>query len=143
MTQGIVEMTRNILNKTIESGLSAQIDLKRVMAKLLGERIISKQEMLHLILYLLMVSCSHEFFRVNLDVECIEVNISSNPIIEGSENNILNSNNNRKNDINESPIPIKSIIDMNSNVMMQKNCINDQACESNVSDLETMNFIYF
>ena len=41
--------------------------LKRVMAKALGQRMLSQQETTHLTLSLPMVSCSHLFARMNLD----------------------------------------------------------------------------
>ena len=67
MTKGIAAMIRNILKGTIEDGLSVQAALKRSMAKLLGERMMCKQEKSHLILSLPMVSCSHQFCKVYLD----------------------------------------------------------------------------
>ena len=55
MSKGIAAMIRKILNKTIADGLSVQAALKRAMAKLLGERMMSKQETCHLILSLPLV----------------------------------------------------------------------------------------
>lgn len=60
-------MMRNILRKTIADGLSVQTALKRVMGKILGQRMLSKQETTHLTLSLPMVSCSHVFALINLD----------------------------------------------------------------------------
>lgn len=48
------------------------------MAKLLEECIISKQETLYLILPLSIFSYSYEFFRVHLDLNSIEIDISLN-----------------------------------------------------------------
>ena len=67
MTKGIAAMIRNIMRNTIREGLSVQAALKRTMAKLLDERMISKQETCHLILSIPMVNCSHQFVRINLE----------------------------------------------------------------------------
>ena len=48
------------------------------MAKLLEECIISKQETLYLILSLSIFSYSYEFFRVYLDLNSTEIDISLN-----------------------------------------------------------------
>ena len=76
MSKSVASMICNILKKIVESRLSVQVVLKRVIAKLLGEHMMSKQETSHLILLLPVVSYSHQFFRVNLDVESTEINIS-------------------------------------------------------------------
>ena len=55
------------MRNTIREGLSVQAALKRTMAKLLGERMISKQETCHLILSIPMVNCIHQFVRINLE----------------------------------------------------------------------------
>ena len=60
-------MTRNMLRKTIADGLSIQTALKQVMGKILGQRILNKQETTHLMLSLPIVSCSHVFALINLD----------------------------------------------------------------------------
>ena len=67
MTKGIAAMMRNVLRKTIADGLSVQTALKRVMGKILGQRMLSKQETTKLTLSLPMVSCSHVFALINLD----------------------------------------------------------------------------
>ena len=58
---------RSMLRKTIADGVSVQTDLKRVMAKMLGQRILSKQKTTHLMISLPMVLCSHVFARINFD----------------------------------------------------------------------------
>jgi len=105
------------------------------MAKLLGECMMSKQETSHLILSLLMVSCSYEFFRVNLEVDTTEINIIMNTNTS-SENNESNNNENEEND---SSIATKSIIEMYRSRIVRSNWINDQVYDSNLSDLEGMN----
>ena len=50
MTKFIAAMMRRMLRKNIADGLSVQTALKRVMAKNLGQRMLSKQENTHLIL---------------------------------------------------------------------------------------------
>ena len=54
------------MQQTIEDGSSVQHALKRTMGKLLGERLMSKQECCHLIMNLPTVTCSHTFVNVNL-----------------------------------------------------------------------------
>ena len=44
MTKGITATTRKKLRKKIADGLSVQTALKRVMGKILGQRILSKQK---------------------------------------------------------------------------------------------------
>ena len=56
-----------MLRKTIVDRLSVQTDLKRVMSKILDQRMLSKKETTHLILLLPMVSCSHMLARIDLD----------------------------------------------------------------------------
>ena len=135
MIKGIAAMIRKMLKKTVESGLSVQAALKRVMAKLLGECMMSKQETSYLILSLPMVLCSHEFFRVNLDVESTEIDIAST-----NNNTVTNDNevNNVENN-NVSSIAMKSIIDLYGSRIVRSNWINDQVYDNNLSELEGMN----
>jgi len=68
-----------------------------------------------------MVSCSYEFFRVNLEVDTTEINIITNTNTS-SENNKSNNNENEEND---SSIVTKSIIEMYGSRMVCSNWIND------------------
>ena len=67
ITKGIASMIRKLLVTAVENGNNVQSVLKRAMDKLLGERMISKQETTHLILQKPLVSCSHRFMNVNLE----------------------------------------------------------------------------
>ena len=59
ITKGIASMIGKLLVTAVENGNNVQSVLKRAMAKLLGERMISKQETTHLILKKPLVSCCH------------------------------------------------------------------------------------
>jgi hypothetical protein len=63
---GTQRMIRNILNKSIETGNSVHHALKKTKGKLNGEKMMSHQEMSHLIQGLPLVSCSHLFIVVNM-----------------------------------------------------------------------------
>ena len=67
MSRRTALMVQKILEQAIDDGQSVQAALKRTMAKLLGERVVCKQETCHLILSQQMASCSHNFVRINLD----------------------------------------------------------------------------
>ena len=47
--------------------MDARATLRQAMEKLLGERMLSKQEMSHLSMSLPMVSCTNHFVRVNIN----------------------------------------------------------------------------
>ena len=65
-SRGISTMMKKVFEKNIEEGLNAQSSLKRSMSKLIGDRMLSKQETCHLIMGLPLVSCSLNFIRINL-----------------------------------------------------------------------------
>jgi len=75
MIKGIASMIHKILHQAIENGLNTQSVLKQVMAKLLGECMMCKQETTHLILQIPIVSCSHKFIKINLsdDVNRLDI----------------------------------------------------------------------
>ena len=50
----------------MKDGLNVQSSLKRSMSKLIGERMLSKQETCYLILELTLASWSHNFIKINL-----------------------------------------------------------------------------
>ena len=61
-------LMKSLFDKTVtEEGRSVQSLLRRIMSKLLGERMISKQEKCHLMLGISIVFCSHS--QVNIDLE--------------------------------------------------------------------------
>ena len=74
MNKGIVAMIKTIVSTATNDGLSVQAVLKRVMSKLLGDRMLCKQETCHLILLLTMVSCSHNFQRIHLNNDLRQIN---------------------------------------------------------------------
>ena len=124
MTKGIAAMIRNILKGTIEDGLNVQAALKRSMAKLLGERMMCKQEKSHLILSLPMVSCSHQFCKVYLDDDL--------NLIDLEEKNMIEKKNNNQED-DENNITIKSIVSIYGNRMNKNNWRNEKVYKKTLS----------
>ena len=59
-------MIREIMLAPLKDGNSVKFTLKKAMGKIMGQRSISKEEAAHLIFSIPMVSCSHNFLRVNL-----------------------------------------------------------------------------
>jgi hypothetical protein len=66
MTRGAQRMITRIMRQTLDAGGSVQHALKKTMSKLLGERLIPKQECCHLIMGRQTCFCSHSFINVNL-----------------------------------------------------------------------------
>ena len=67
MTRGLINMTRRLLTQTMHAGQSVQLGLRRVMSRLLGNRVTTKQEMCHLIRSAPTVECSHKFITIDLE----------------------------------------------------------------------------
>jgi len=61
VTKRVASMMKHILEASVVGNESLVAALKRTMAKLLGEQMLSMQETCHLILNKPMVSCSHSF----------------------------------------------------------------------------------
>ena len=149
MTKGIAAMIRRMLQKTIDDGLSAQAALKRAMAKILGQRMMCKQETTHLMLSVPMVQCSHDFARINLDDQLRLLNVQNNdnqqnanpsPNDDNNINNVNNndgnnSNNDSRSNSNNSQISIKSIAEMHGLRMNRRSWLNDQLHEHHISSL--------
>jgi hypothetical protein len=66
MTPAAKRMAQRFLKKAMDEGRSVQSVLKQTMGKLLGERMMPKQECCSLILSIPTVKCSHTFSKVNL-----------------------------------------------------------------------------
>ena len=66
LSKGMKYFIRNVVTKNLDDGQTALQTIKKVMNRLLGNRLISRQETCHLINNLPLVSCSHNFVLVNL-----------------------------------------------------------------------------
>ena len=75
VTKGAASLIRSVLKKTIDEGLTVQAALKRTMSKLIGERMMGKQETCHLINSIPLVSCSHNFVRINLNNDSSKLDV--------------------------------------------------------------------
>ena len=71
-------------------GLSIVAVLKYIIAKLLCKYIMCKQEILQLVLLLLIVSCSYNFLKINLENNINYLNIGS--IGDTTNENNINNN---------------------------------------------------
>jgi hypothetical protein len=66
-SKGAQAMIRRIMRQALDEGKSTEYVLRRTMAKLHGEPILSKQAVCHLIMSQPVVVCSHSFSKVNLE----------------------------------------------------------------------------
>jgi hypothetical protein len=66
-TKGAQAMIRCIMRQALDEGNSTEYVLQKMMAKLHGEPMISKQAVHHLIMSQPVVDCSHSFSKVNLE----------------------------------------------------------------------------
>ena len=103
------------------------------MAKLLSEHIILKQETTHLILSLLIVSCSHQFIQINLRDDCNLLDIV---------NMIANVKDN-KYTVYGRTIIVKLIVIMYSQRMIRDSWSCEKMYNETLSFLDTINLRYF
>ena len=66
LTRGMEYLVRSIMRANMLEGSDTLTTLRKIMGKLLGSRMISKQETCHLLNSLPLVSCSHSFLMINL-----------------------------------------------------------------------------
>jgi len=66
LTRGMDFIVRSIMRANVIERTDTLTTLRKVMGKLLGSRMISKQETCHLLNFLPLVSCSHRFLTINL-----------------------------------------------------------------------------
>ena len=128
-TKGVASMIRKILCKAKDDGLNVQTVLKRAMAKLLGERMMSKQETSHLILSLPLVMCSHRFTKINLNDDCNLLDVGDT-ITNRDDNEYSAENRN---------MTIQSIVTMYGKRMIRESWSSEKSYADNLSSLDAMN----
>ena len=66
MSVGMCHLIKTILHTSLNVGVSVKSTLRKIMSKLIGSRVMSKQETCHLINSMSLVSCLHNFRNINL-----------------------------------------------------------------------------
>ena len=66
-TRSVAKMMKTLLNDAIDKGKGVNTVLKKVMGRLIGERMLTQQETCNLILSLPMVKCSYNFVNLHLE----------------------------------------------------------------------------
>jgi hypothetical protein len=65
-SKSMASIMKRIMVQAVAEGRNVQFVLRKAMARLMGQRIKSQQEVCHLILSLPLVSCTHTFVRISL-----------------------------------------------------------------------------
>ena len=112
MTAGMRYLIKRVLLKSLDDGNSALHSIKKIMSRLIGNRVISRQETCHLINSLPLVSCTHNFVTISLvaNKELLENNNVSTG--ETTENNTANNLINLLDEENTDVARVKSIVEM-------------------------------
>ena len=113
MTAGMRYLIKKVMLKSLDDGHSALHSIKKIMSRLMGNRVISRQETCHLINGLPLVSSSHNFVLVSLVADKKIFEGDSESTGESTENNTANNLLNLPGD-NSEIARVKSIVEMYS-----------------------------
>ena len=81
MSKGLSKMVEKLINVGHHTGIGPRGILKKMMFNLVGSRTSSKQKSFHLALGTPMVSCSHDFVRLNLTNNLKKINLKKKGIM--------------------------------------------------------------
>ena len=129
MSKGASRLIRNVF-QTAEDGQGVTSTLKRTMGKLLGERVMSQQEVSHLMLLLPMVECSHQFVNIHLDSDTNKIEIGNDEDNTKTESKKLSGK--------KKPLKLMRIPELYGRRMMVSSWYKTQDFEQCLSELEHM-----
>jgi hypothetical protein len=133
-------LMKSLFHKTVQTeGRSVQSFLRRTMSKLLGERMMSKQESCHLMLGIPIVYCSHKQINIDLRNESRQVVVASSSSDPATSNDASNVTPNAETD----NVIVMSTIDAYGIRMDQSKWKTENEFSANANILQEISLLEF